>query len=355
MSRKNIQLLATGVVFILLVAATTIWMLFSPVVNGDQSQKYIIKIKRGMSFDAIVGILHDKEIIKNDDKLKFTARLFGFRDEIKAGKYDVQGGVSSYALLNHLVEGRVANEFITIPEGKNARQIASILSKKIEIDSTRFMQLVNDSNYVHKLGIDAPSLEGFLFPETYNFYWGMTAEDVFSVMVNEFKQNFSDSLQTKVNASDMTKLEFVTLASIIEGETMLDSERKTISAVYHNRLKRGMRLQADPTIQYIIEDGPRRLLKQDLEIDSPYNTYKYPGLPPGPINNPGLASIKASLCPADVDYLYFVANGDGSHTFSRTLSEHLKAKAKFDRYRIKVRNMQRKEGNNGENKKDKQS
>lgn len=323
------------------------WLLFSPVVSGSSNDSFSLKIKRGMSFDTIVGLMLDRGILKSDQKVRIVAKVLGYRSKIKAGKYEIAGGISSYELLKQLVLGKVTNELITIPEGKTARQIAALLQDRIEIDSSRFMQLVNDANYIQKLGVEAPTLEGFLFPDTYNFYWGMNEEQVIRIMVDQFKASFSDTLLSRAAESDLSVLELITLASIIEGESVVDSERRIISAVYRNRLKRGMRLQADPTIQYIVKDGPRRLLNRDLIIDSPYNTYLYPGLPPGPINNPGLASIRASLYPAEVDYLYFVANGDGSHTFSRSLREHLRAKARFDRHRKRVKLMEQREKKNG--------
>jgi|TARA_B100001105_G_scaffold79331_1_gene62840 UPF0755 protein len=163
-------------------------------------------------------------------------------------------------------------------------------------------------------------------------------------MVEEYKKNFNDDLRMRMKDIGMTEREVITLASIIEGEAIYNRERPVIAGVYHNRLKLGMRLQADPTIQYIVEDGPRRLLKKDLKIDSPYNTYLNYGLPPGPINNPGLESIKAALYPADTEYLYFVARGDGYHNFSRTEEEHNKAKREFQKLRRKVKRQRTKKG-----------
>ena len=157
------------------------------------------------------------------------------------------------------------------------------------------------------------------------------------IMVTQFKKMFTHEMKERAEELGMSVNEVVILASIVEGEAVLDSERKSIAALYQNRLKRHMRLQADPTIQFIIDDGPRRLLSKDLKIKSPYNTYLYGGLPPGPVNNPGLASIMAVLYPDSVDYLYMVANGDGSHTFSKSLSDHLDAKRHLDRLRRKIR------------------
>jgi UPF0755 protein len=339
MTKRNSVLFLSLTLLILATGITAFWIFFSPTTLGSKNEVLVLKIKRGTSFDGILNLMVEQGIIPNDTKIKIAAKILGWRSKLKAGKYELSGGSSSYRLLKTLVDGKVAIEWVTIPEGKNARQIASILRQKIETDSSRFMHLVNDSLYAKKLSIEALSLEGFLFPETYGFHWGMKPEEIIPVMVNEFKKQFDDTLYWRTKELGLSVLELVTLASIIEGEAVIDSERTLISAVYHNRLKKGMRLQADPTIQYIIDDGPRRLLNKDLEIDSPYNTYKYPGLPPGPINSPGLASIKAALFPADVKYLYFVARGDGSHVFSTTLQGHLKAKSRFDKFRRKLRKM----------------
>lgn len=300
-----------------------------------------------MSFESILQMMRKDELIKSENRLRIVAKIMGYKSKIKAGSYEVKGGTSSYHLLKQLVEGKVKLVRVTIPEGKNSRQIAVILHRQVEIDSAEFVHLVKDSAFIRKLSIDSASLEGYLFPDTYYFYWGVQPEEIIKVMVHQFSQQFDSTLAKRAKEMGFTLSQVLTLASIIEGEAVLDSEREIISAVYHNRLKKGIPLQADPTIQYIIPDGPRRLLKRDLAIDSPYNTYKYSGLPPGPINNPGLASIKASLYPAKVKYLYFVANGDGSHTFSKNLKEHLRAKSRFDLHRKKVKQQQKQRGDHG--------
>jgi len=322
--------------------AWTLWAFFSPVVSGNSDVKHTVTIVHGMSFNQILDLLQRQEVVNSRAKFAFVARVSGLRTKLKAGRYAISGGESSYALLKKLSEARVATELVTIPEGKTAREIAGILQERVGVDSTEFMRLVNDSAFCVSLDVPAERLEGFLFPETYRLSWGMSAKHVITGMVEQFHRSFVDSLRRKLAESGFSLLEIVTLASIIEGEAIVDSERKTISAVYHNRLKRGMALQADPTIQYIVPGGPRRLRNRHLQIDSPYNTYLYTGLPPGPINNPGIASIEASLFPAPVNYLYFVATGDGTHTFSKTYREHLRAKAKFDRIRRQLSRSKRK-------------
>ncbi len=315
------------------------WVFLSPIVQGD-SGRHELTIKSGTAFSQIVAQMRNAGIVADDIRLPLAARLLRLENSLKAGRYQLDSGLASYSLLQVLASGRVVTERHTIPEGLQARQIAGRLARSLEIDSTAFVALVQDEAFARELGIPAPSLEGFLFPETYTFQWGTTARQAIKTMVGEFKRQFNDSLQTLVRQRGHELLDVVTLASIIEGEAVVDQERDTISAVYHNRLRKGMLLQADPTIQYVVPDGPRRLLNKDLEIDSPYNTYKYTGLPPGPINSPGLASLLASINPAKVDYIYFVAAGDGSHNFSRTLREHLRAKAAFDRVRRNHRKAQ---------------
>ncbi len=340
-------MLLSGICLIVISGFFILWLFLSSVVNGTEEEKFTLKIKKGMSLNAIINVMLEDNIIQNKDKLVVVARILGCRGKIKAGKYEISGGISSYLLLRKLVDGKMANEWVTIPEGKHSRQIASIMMKKVDIDSARFMQLVNDPNYVRKLGLDAATLEGFLYPNTYRLNWGMKCEQIIPILVNQFKRQFNDTLIAKTKEMGFSVTEILALASIIEGEAIIDSEREIISAVYHNRLRRRIPLQADPTIQYIIKDSPRRLLKKDLAINSPYNTYKYYGLPPGPINNPGIASIRASLFPAKVRYLYFVANGDGSHTFSTTLKQHIRAKARFDEFRKKIKQKKRMEGKDG--------
>ncbi len=224
-------------------------------------------------------------------------------------------------------------ERLVIPEGTMTRKIASDVQTILHIDSTLFMERVRDDSLSHALGLDAGSCEGYLYPDTYFFPQQCDPDEVISTMVRHFFTMVGEDLLARADSMGMTLHQVVTLASIIEGEAVLDEERGTISAIYHNRLKKRMYLDSCPTIQYLIPDGPRRLLDRDLEIDSPYNTYLHFGLPPGPVNNPGIQSIKAALYPADTDLLYMVANGDGSHTFSRTLHEHLQAKKRFDQLR----------------------
>ena len=216
-------------------------------------------------------------------------------------------------------------------------QVAKHLEKEMKFNYSEVIDLFNDENFIKKLKLNVNTLEGYLFPETYYFFEGVDKKSLVKRLVNEHKLFWNKENISKADSLGFSPYEIIIIASIIEGEAIYDSERPTISAVYHNRLKRGMKLQADPTVQYIIKDGPRRLLNRDLRIKSPYNTYMYKGLPPGPINSPGAQSLHAALNPQINDYLYFVAKGDGYHTFSRNEKEHERAKRAFQRVRKKVK------------------
>ena len=337
LSEKKIHITLYSLALLAFVAILYGFFLFHPWNVVVLSEGVDITIERGMTPQGIADVLEERGVIPNGKQFIVGAKLLRASRRLQAGRYYFEGRLSNFRVIHRLVRGRVIAEWITFPEGTRASRMAGIASQTFKADSVQFMAWVGDTAFCCSLGIEASSLEGYLYPDTYRFHSNPTPKEIIARMVDRFRDVFSDSLRERAAALGLTVQDVVTLASIVEGEAALDSERTTISALYHNRLRRGMRLQADPTIQYIIQDGPRRLLNRDLEIDSPYNTYMHSGLPPGPVNNPGIASIVATLYPADVDFLYMVANGDGSHTFSRTIREHLEAKERFDRLRRQVR------------------
>jgi len=319
-----------------------VFVVFSTYGIGVESENpRVVKIKRGSSLSEIGRVLFRDGVIDSQKEFVWISKLFGFEKNLKSGKYEIPGETSYYDLLRLLYSGESIQEKITIPEGSRTEKIASVLLEKIGIDKENFISLLHDKSFIKSFGLETPSLDGFLLPETYNLYWGMSEEEVVTTFVKEFKKILTDSVMVDISESEFTLRDYVILASIIEGEAVHDEERSIISAVFHNRLRLHIRLQADPTIQYIIPDGPRRLLNEDLEIDSPYNTYLYGGLPPGPICNPGERSILAAIYPADEDYLYFVARGDGYHTFSRSTREHFLAKRKLDELRRQLQREQK--------------
>ena len=320
------------------------------VIYWPQSNPYErveINIPKGVTLSQIGNILKEESIISNKRTFTMAVKSLGHEKNIPAGRYVLHNALNNRAIINQLVYGVPSLKSITVLEGWTIYQIANELEKELKISKKTFLRLCNDQRVIKLFNLEGNSLEGYLFPDTYTFAEGVDPYLVLTRMVNEFINNITKSMEVQAQEMNMSLLEVITLASIIEGEAIYDSERAIISAVYHNRLKRGMKLQADPTIQYIIDDGPRRLLNNDLKIESKYNTYLYRGLPPGPINNPGKESIIAALYPGVNEYLYFVARGDGYHTFSTNEKDHNKAKKKFQevRRRVKQQKNRKIEGN----------
>ncbi len=310
-----------------------------PMFRSESDREGIdLHIPRGAYLDQIADSLYNKKLIEDRDIFVFWAKTLGYETRLRAGHYTIPRGLNYYQLVNYLSEARETTQAVTFPEGWTYRRMAERAAAQLGISSGQFDSLCADEAFIAEFGLDVPTLEGYLLPNTYFFSRATDARSVIGYMVEQTLAIFDeDEIKQAMKKSGFSRDEILTLASIVEGEAIVDEERPVIASVYLNRLRKGMRLQADPTIQYIISGPPRRLLNRDLEIDSPYNTYKYAGLPPGPINNPGEASIRAVLFPAQTSYLYMVAVGDGSHEFSRTFKEHLKAKAAFDKVRRELR------------------
>ncbi len=283
------------------------------------------EITKGESFSDVVDSLYEKGIIPNKTNMKIAGFIYGAGTKVRAARFTIANGLSYLSLLDLFINGKA--EFmrtVDIRDGLSVKWLAYVLKRDADIDSAKFVDLAFNKNFVDSLGIDKPSLEGYLMPGTYEFYARTPAREVIDKLYKSFWEFMNDTLQARAKKNGLTIHEVVTLASIIKGETSFPKDMPRISGVYHNRLRIGMLLQADPTIQYLLKGGWRRLLRKDLRINSPYNTYKYAGLPPGPINNPGKNAILAALYPEDNDYLYFVADGKGGHNFSSTYSQHLK-------------------------------
>ena len=312
------------------------------VIYWPQSNPYervVINIPKGVTLSEISDILKEKRIISNKRTFTMAVKSLGHEKNIPAGRYILHNAVNNRVIINQLVYGVPSLKKITVLEGWTINDIANELDKKLKINKKKFLRLCHDKKRVKLFNLQGNSFEGYLFPDTYTFAEGIDPNLVLNRMVTEFNNNISKSMKVQAQELGMSILEIITLSSIIEGEAIYHSERSIISAVYHNRLKKGMKLQADPTIQYIIDDGPRRLLNDDLKIQSNYNTYLNFGLPPGPINNPGKESIIAALYPSVNDYLYFVARGDGYHTFTKNEKDHNKAKRKFQEVRRQAKQM----------------
>ena len=320
------------------------------VIYWPQSNPYErveINIPRGVTLSKIGDILKERNIISNKRTFTMAVKSLGHEKNIPAGRYILHNALNNRTIINQLVYGAPSLKRITVLEGWTIDEIANELEAKLKINKKSFLSLCHNKRMIRLFNLEGNSFEGYLFPDTYSFAEGIDPYLVLTRMVNEFKNNISKSMEVQAQELGLSILEVITLASIIEGEAIYDSERSIISAVYHNRLKKGMKLQADPTIQYIIDDGPRRLLNHDLKIKSNYNTYLYKGLPPGPINNPGKESIIAALYPSVNEFLYFVAKGDGYHTFTKNEKDHNKAKRKFQEVRRRVNRLKNKIGSEG--------
>ncbi len=292
-----------------------------------------VVIEEGMSAAQIGGLLQAKGIVASRSFFTLMAKLYGLENKLRAGKYHFVGPTTVLSALERLRAGGALIQQITIPEGLTVRQIAAVFQGAIQVDSASFVALTRNRDFCRKLGISAPNLEGYLFPDTYRFYWKTSEEKILETMAGRFHSIFADSLRQRATQIGMTVHQVVTLASIIEKEAQVPEERPLISAVFHRRLKLGMPLQADPTVIYALGGRKRKLSKADTRVNSPYNTYLHRGLPPGPICNPGRGSILAALYPAKVDYLYFVAKGDGTHIFTKSLNAHINAKNRVKRMR----------------------
>ncbi len=291
-------------------------------------------VSKGESFGQVTDSLTAQGLIRNRGLFELVARLLGGTDRIQVGKYVFSSGVSNAEIFLSLRSGReTALILVTVPEGLRSTRQAHILARAVGLDSSRYVGLVHDPEFIRSVGIEGSSLEGYLLPDTYGFQWQQGEEEVLRRMVEQFQKFYSDSLEERQEELGWTTGQVLTLASIVEGEAVLADERATIAGVYWNRLRRGMKLEADPTIQFIVNDRPRRLSYADLKVDNPYNTYLRPGLPPGPVNNPGRASILAALYPVHHNYVFFVANGRGGHMFAHTYSEHMRNVRQFRRYR----------------------
>ncbi len=304
-----------------------------------------IFIPKGAYLSQISDSLYANEIITDREIFLFWVKYMGYENKMKAGLYSIPSGLNEYQVIEFLMNAPPKNISITFLEGWSFKQINQKLADRYNLDKGRLDSLCQDNLFIKSLGIDAKSLEGYLLPETYSFTPGISEKEALTHLSEHTLEIFDiDSVQKSMAKLEMSVHQILTLASIIEGEVLLDQERKTIASLYYNRLSKNMRLQADPTIQYLLPGPPRRLLFRDLEIDSPYNTYLYSGLPPGPINNPGKNSILAAIFPEQTKYLYMVAVGDGSHAFSTNLQDHLKAKQKFDKVRREVARKKRAQG-----------
>ena len=298
-----------------------------------------VTIPSGAPLRAVADSLGARGIVRSPAWFRLLARLRFSERRLKAGVYDLPRDLGAWNALTALEAGRVATVRFTVPEGLSLTDLAALVGEQLGLDRDSLLAAAGDPRWRERLGITRGDLEGFLRPETYTLTRPVTAGSVIAAMARGFEEGWRPAWNARLDSLRLTRAEVVTLASIVEAEARDPAERPVIAGVYHNRLRRGMLLQADPTVQYALQlaSGQRkpRLYFKDLAITSPYNTYLHPGLPPGPINSPGTASIQAALYPANVPWLYFVAGDSGRHVFSRTLRDHNNAIAALRRARTR--------------------
>ena len=332
----KVALAASASVILLGCISLLLWVAAPVETRGDaptDGATVLFTVAPGATFQQITDTLVARGLVRRPLLFRIYGRLRRDDRSVRSGTYALDAGGGWSNLLDALVEGRVRMVPVTIPEGFTLPQIATRVAGITEVAAdTVQVRLDGDSAHV-RWNLPGPGLEGYLFPDTYLFAGGVPLEAVVEAMIERYRSYWTPERRARAAELGLSEREVVTLASIIQAEVRVSGEMATISAVYHNRLRIGMRLQADPTVLYALGGHRPRLLFAAIDsvADNPYNTYTQGGLPPGPIGAPGAAALDAALQPAEVDYLYFVANADGSHTFSRTLTEHNRARARARR------------------------
>ena len=316
MRTRNLILAGFATAVILIIAGGA--MIYAP--HARESGE-AVEIPAGTSLRGLADILADRDVVGSRWLFVVAAKLSDKGRRLQSGLYLFPNPLSIPGALDILAAGsHQAYRNVTLREGLTLRQIAHTLDEQAGFPYDSVLSLTRDRGFIRELGLDLPSLEGYLLPETYRVRHDENLRAFLRRLVRANDALFDSDAEHRLRTLRRSRHEISTMASLVAG-------------VYYNRLRRGMLLQADPTIQYIIPDGPRRLLYRDLSINSPYNTYMYPGLPPGPVNNPGREAIAAALRPERHDFLYFVADGRGGHTFTRTLDEHNRAVAAYRKLR----------------------
>jgi UPF0755 protein len=313
--------------FLLVIAIASLWLLadmfyFIRTPASSEPEDVIIEVQSGMSLRALSNLLQERGLISSAERFGWLVRFKGAARRIKAGEYQLSTGLRPGEVLNKIVLGEVLLHQITFPEGYTIKQMAELLESRDLAKSDGFIAAASNPALAEELNIPASSLEGYLFPDTYQFARNLPVKRILAALVERFDQHFGPNQEEKAEELGFTRHQVVILASVVEKETAVPEERSLIAGVFLNRLKKGIRLQSDPTVIYGLKNFNGNLTKVHLEADTPYNTYTKRGLPAGPICNPGAASIHAVLNPASTPYLYFVAKKDGTHHFSSTLVEH---------------------------------
>jgi peptidoglycan lytic transglycosylase G len=327
---KRTVLLGTAFSLFLCLLLAVVWVhhALQPFNKKGEDRDFVVE--EGATLNRVATDLKNAHIIRSSTLFRLAGQLKGYDHHIKTGEYRLNGAMPPLKILETLKAGRIITHPITIPEGFNLDQIADLLDQKGLSDKISFIQQAKNRSLIMQLDLSGETLEGYLYPDTYRFRRHEAPDKIIDMMVKRFR-NIVSPLEEQINDSGMTLGQIITLASIVEKETGSPEERPMIARVFLNRLHKKMRLESDPTVIYGIDNFNGNLTKKDLKTKTPYNTYVIKGLPPGPIANPGLASIKAVLNPAEGNYYYFVSKNNGTHYFSKTLKEHNRAVKRFQK------------------------
>ena len=316
------SLILGGIVGVVLLAG----ILLFPATLTHRFESREVIIPKHANIEMIAEILNRQGLVGNTRLFVLASRVLGYDRNLQAGRFTIPVGSSTYRILRQLAKGMSAQDMVTIPEGLRVEQVADLLYRGAKIDPVRFVALASDSGFARSLGVPGDRLEGYLYPDTYPFYPLLTPQEVAHVMVGRGLKVFNEEMALPNAKMGLTLHQLVTLASMVEAEAQVPSERPRIAAVFYNRLREGMMLQSDPTVLYSMGVWKERVYYKDLDVNSPYNTYRNRGLPPGPICSPGRGAFHAVLFPVtDSTEFYFVARGDGTHIFSHSWEDHLRA------------------------------
>jgi UPF0755 protein len=320
-----------GLFFLLLVPLFSCLSLLNYAASplGESHVPHTIAIPKGTSFSRIVDILDEAGLVKHRRLFYLLAFSQHAAGHIRAGEYELASSMTPFEIIKKMVRGEIIQYRITFPEDWTIKEFAARLASYKLVDENNFMRLAVDRDFLTSLGIEGSSLEGFLYPDTYLFDRSMEAREIIQIMVSQFWKKVTPKMQNRARELGLTLSEFVTLASMIGKESGYSEEKPLIAAVFHNRLKKGMKLQSDPTAVYDLLSSNVTITRKDLHNNNIYNTYRISGLPPGPIANPGIDSLQAALHPAAVNYLFFVSRKDGTHQFSENFAAHSEAISRY--------------------------
>lgn len=301
-------------------------LIILPFIFKFEHENITVKIEKGQTLGEISKRLGEEKVIQDAIGFRLLTRLEGKTQKLSYGWYNFQMYQNARRVLNKIYRGQRMTVRVTIPEGFRCDQVVKLLEKKTELNTQAIDSLLHSEKFLRELGIPSSSCEGYLFPDTYIFYRMEDAESVIKKMVSRLFSIIEPGTIHSVDSLKLTTHQILTIASLIEKEAMIEREKPKIASVIYNRLKRGMRLQIDASVLYALNEYKSRVYYKDLRVNSPYNTYRNHGLPPGPIANPGYQSILAALHPLNTEFYYYVATGNGDHIFTKTYSEHIKAK-----------------------------